>query len=206
MNEVYIVRHGETDWNVLGQWQGNTDIPLNENGLRDAYTLKEKLSHISFDLCFSSHLQRASKTASILVEGKEIDVTLVRDFQEMGFGPLEGKRKEDFPLETQESLKKVYFNKTKDDYFHYQFHPEVNPPIFIFEKVQSAFQQILSQHQNKKILIVSHAGILRLFLNYFDYQQYQSWDIKNCSYLKIAANSEDMQLVELSGIDRVSVQ
>src|SRR5690348_12216267 len=67
---LYIVRHGQTDWNVERRIQGNSDIPLNEVGRAQAAELKEKLKDIEFAFYFSSDLQRAVETAR-LVSGKQ---------------------------------------------------------------------------------------------------------------------------------------
>lgn len=57
--DIYVVRHGETNWNVQGLLQGHTDIPLNEQGVKQAHELKEKLKEISFGKILSSDLSRA---------------------------------------------------------------------------------------------------------------------------------------------------
>ncbi len=59
---IYIVRHGQTDYNVKGKYAGRTDIPLNEKGIEQAHELHEILKEIKFDLVFSSPLQRTLKT------------------------------------------------------------------------------------------------------------------------------------------------
>ena len=63
--KIYIVRHGKTDWNVSGLIQGKTDIPLNKIGEKQAEIAKEKIED-KIDICFSSPLKRAIKTAQIL--------------------------------------------------------------------------------------------------------------------------------------------
>ena len=59
--KLYIIRHGETSWNAEGRLQGQTDIPLNENGIRLAKITCEALKEVPFDLAISSPLKRASK-------------------------------------------------------------------------------------------------------------------------------------------------
>ena len=58
--EIIFVRHGETDYNVEGKLQGQMDLPLNENGLKEAEELSEALSQIEFDIIISSSLRRLS--------------------------------------------------------------------------------------------------------------------------------------------------
>ena len=65
---IYIVRHGETDWNILKKLTGQTDIPLNLNGIKQAKEVREKLKNIKFDYVFSSPLKRAYETAKIITK------------------------------------------------------------------------------------------------------------------------------------------
>lgn len=67
---LYIIRHGETQWNVEGRLQGQTDTELNENGIRLAKITAEGMKEIPFDLGISSPLTRAKKTAEIVLEGR----------------------------------------------------------------------------------------------------------------------------------------
>ena len=68
---IYVVRHGQTDWNLEGRFQGRIDIPLNEKGKSQAKKTKEKLEGIKFDKVFSSPLKRALETAKIITEKKK---------------------------------------------------------------------------------------------------------------------------------------
>lgn len=97
---IYILRHGETDWNKLKRLQGVTDIPLNEKGLRLASLTGQAMGRegIRFQACISSPLIRAKKTAELALEGigqkytgqDAIPFALDPRIQEVNLGPLEG--------------------------------------------------------------------------------------------------------------------
>ena len=90
---IYIVRHGQTDWNVEGRNQGRTDIELNETGIEQAKETAKKLEDKNFDLVFSSPLKRAYKTAQIICNNNIIlDSRLI----ERCNGDLEGKLKSEY--------------------------------------------------------------------------------------------------------------
>ena len=69
---LYIVRHGETDWNKAHKVQGRTDIPLNDYGRRLAGETAEGMKDIPIDLGFTSPLLRAKETAQIILKGRNV--------------------------------------------------------------------------------------------------------------------------------------
>jgi broad specificity phosphatase PhoE len=91
MTQLILVRHGQTDWNLQRRYQGQKDIPLNAEGLRQAQTLAALLSHEVFDAIYSSDLQRALQTAQILLDGRGIPLVTDTRLREIGFGEWEGE-------------------------------------------------------------------------------------------------------------------
>ena len=88
-HEVYLVRHGETEWSLSGQHTGATDIPLTENGKAVARELGEKLNGIEFTAVWSSPMSRAIDTARLA--GYEHDVRIDDRLKEWAYGDYEGK-------------------------------------------------------------------------------------------------------------------
>ena len=87
---LYIMRHGKTEWNELRKLQGQTDIPLNEEGCLMAQAAHDKYINVHFDLCFSSPLKRAAQTAEILLNGRDVPIIADDRLKEMSFGEYEG--------------------------------------------------------------------------------------------------------------------
>ena len=88
--KLYIIRHGETAWNVEGRLQGQSDTELNENGVRLAKVTAEGLKNIPFDLGISSPLRRAKHTAEIVLAGRNVPLTTDDRLMELSFGSWEG--------------------------------------------------------------------------------------------------------------------
>ena len=87
---LYIMRHGETEWNVRRLYQGHSDIPLNENGVALAEITGRGLRDIPFDLAFTSPLRRARQTAEIVLRGRDVPLAEEPKLIEIAFGVYEG--------------------------------------------------------------------------------------------------------------------
>lgn len=87
---IYVIRHGETDWNTKHWLQGTTDIPLNQNGIEVAEITSEALKEVPFDVIFSSPLKRAYQTAEIMRGERKIPIIVDQRLKEISFGAYEG--------------------------------------------------------------------------------------------------------------------
>lgn len=89
MKTLYIVRHGETEWNKIGKYQGITDVPLNENGIAQAKACGNALKDVHFDRILSSDLSRALVTAETIRGNRQLEITTDERLREINFGDWE---------------------------------------------------------------------------------------------------------------------
>ncbi|MEO0151214.1 MAG: histidine phosphatase family protein [candidate division WOR-3 bacterium] len=149
--KIYLVRHGQTDYNVNDLLQGWTDNELNENGINQAFELSQKLKNEKFDIIFSSDLKRAIQTAQIINENNKFKTNLISDkrLREQYMGDWEGKK---YSMLVQEY--KEFFIKVKENPFYF------NPPNGEkFEDVVNRVKSFLNELEKQnyeKILIVGH--------------------------------------------------
>lgn len=87
---LYIVRHGETDWNKTRRIQGQVDIPLNEFGKHLAIETGKGLLDVKFEICISSPLGRAVETAKLILGSRPVPIVTDERITEMAFGIWEG--------------------------------------------------------------------------------------------------------------------
>ena len=165
---LYIIRHGETEWNHTFRLQGQTDIPLNENGRVLAQVTARALQPIPFDLCISSPLKRAKETALI---------------QEIGFGTYEGRRVRDAKGEITDPKFFAFFRDPGNF-----IPPEGGESISDLLARTGAFLEELSTRKewyDKTILISTHGAASRaMLLNIRHGEQKDFWDTgvpKNCA-------------------------
>jgi probable phosphoglycerate mutase len=93
---LYLTRHGETDWNAAGRWQGHTDVPINANGRAQALAVADTLRRAGIGAVASSDLSRAHETARIVAESLGVAVSyLDADLRERAFGVFEGLTREE---------------------------------------------------------------------------------------------------------------
>ncbi len=90
MGHWYLVRHGETDWNLTGRIQGQSDVSLNVTGRRQVSHLAKRLEDVRIDAIYSSDLARTHETAQIIAAGREIAIVTDPDLREFSFGEWEG--------------------------------------------------------------------------------------------------------------------
>ena len=90
MTEIIMVRHGETEWNVVEVFRGRIDIELNETGIKQAELLAEYLSDSKVDVIYSSPLKRALKTAEIIAGYHRLDVEVAPSLIDLDYGKWQG--------------------------------------------------------------------------------------------------------------------
>ena len=94
---IYLMRHGQTDWNIVHRMQGRSDIPLNATGLKQARAAAHGMDELPIDRILTSPLRRARQTAQAVAAGRGVPVLVEDDIIEMAFGELEGQLLSDFP-------------------------------------------------------------------------------------------------------------
>ena len=101
MGHWYLVRHGETDWNLTERIQGQVDVPLNATGRRQVSHLAKRLTDLPLDAIYSSDLARTHETARIIAADRDIAIATDPDLREFSFGEWEGLTAEEIEARRQ---------------------------------------------------------------------------------------------------------
>lgn len=153
---LYLVRHGETDWNRQRRIQGHSDIPLNEQGILQARRLAERFRKHPADIIFSSDLLRARQTAEIIGEALDLPVHTCPRLRERSFGQLEGM--------TVEEIKQRYSVYPIGTPLEEKYGIESLERMQ--ERIVARLEEIMAQYGGKQVLVVSHGAAINAFIHY----------------------------------------
>jgi alpha-ribazole phosphatase/probable phosphoglycerate mutase len=153
---LYLVRHGETDWNVREKFQGHSNVPLSERGREQARSLAKRLAKRKLAAFFASDLQRALETASILAAPHGLRVETVDSLREMNFGVWEGRTVQEIRENCRELAERWWSNPVDTCL------PEGETLKELACRVNDAIARIVGRFQNdEEVVVVSHGGPLR---------------------------------------------
>lgn len=160
---LYIVRHGETEFNAERRLQGQYDAPLNKNGRDLAKKTGEELKDVSFDLVLTSPLERSVETAKLLLGNRQAPIIKDDRLKEFCMGEWEGLLFDEIQKRDVEQMFQKYWN----DPMHYAGAPGGESTEQVFERAKDFFDEITQNqdYQDKTILISSHGGTIRAILH-----------------------------------------
>ena len=166
----YLIRHGETDANVAGVWQGSTDSPLNERGMAQAQALAQRIAReqLPIRVIYSSPLQRARRTAELVAQALDgVPVILDPGLAEYHLGVWEGLTYEQLKDE-----KRLWELMAEDPDFA---PPGGESPRQFAMRLLNSFQKILEAHQGETVAVVGHGGALATALSMLLDQSGDTW-------------------------------
>ncbi len=151
--KIALVRHGETDWNVKGLIQGQSDIPLNHNGLFQAEQVAQWFTRSGqWNCLFSSHLLRAYQTAEIIGKALNLECIVIRDLMERKFGALEGLNSEE--------RERLYPDRLQNE----SVVPGLECRPDFKERVLKTFGDVVHKAVGSNAIVVSHGAWINQLL------------------------------------------
>ncbi|WP_020618655.1 histidine phosphatase family protein [Paenibacillus daejeonensis] len=160
--QIYLVRHGQTEWNVEHRFQGHQDSPLTQLGLQQAGWLAEAMRDKQIDAIYSSSSTRALRTAEIIRDMRSLPIHARDGLMEMNLGVWEGG----IQKEVESTYPEQYEAFWKDPE-HFQIEDAER-----FEEVQArasaVLDEVLTAHRGQSVLIVTHTVVLKLLMARFE--------------------------------------
>lgn len=195
---LYLIRHGETDWNKVKRLQGKSDIILNEFGEHLAIETGKALKQVPFDLAYTSPLKRARRTAELVLGEKKVPIIDDSRIEEMGFGIYEGLVCKEGASEIPDKNFSLFFHSPE------KYTPPEGGESFdsLLERTGDFLKSLQNSHEcaNKTILISTHgAALCALICNIKGASLKDFWGTgvhKNCAVTIVDVTNGQYKILE----------
>ncbi len=159
--DLLLARHGRTPWNAAGILQGQTDVPLDDVGRREAQLLAERLSRVNLERIVSSGLARADETAREVArrQRRRVEVQIHEGLRERFFGSWEGLTRE------QQNARDPRWRAVhRADPRFTPLGPDGETYQHLLDRVSRALHGLLDDAERGPVLVVTHSGVIRALL------------------------------------------
>ncbi len=158
---LYLIRHGETDWNASRRWQGHADVPLSQRGKRQAQRLAQWLvaEGVQFDAIYSSDLARAYQTAWEIGAALRVAVQLLPPLRELDIGEWSGLTRDEVRVRYPAEYRLLEAG-------HDISRGGGETAAALFQRVTETMEAMLAQHLGHTLAFVTHGGVIRALVNY----------------------------------------
>ena len=166
--KLYIVRHGETEWNVIKRFQGQLNTPLTEKGMEKLRKTGKKLKNILFDEVYTSELERTVNSAEIILnenngyKNNKLELKKLAELNEVYFGVWQGLTYEEVFLKYPEEGNNYFYNVKN----YKAENVEAEKLEDALERFLKGINKILDSHESGNILVVTHGTVFEMFMNY----------------------------------------
>lgn len=155
---IYLIRHGESEWNREGLFQGSSDPPLSQKGLLEARALAARFKEHSLKAIYSSQLTRAYETARAIAYYHPLTAQKEKGLNERMMGEWEGLKRETI-IERYEKTYRLWQRKREEALI-----PKGESYQNFSERVHRAYLAIVKRESSGPILIIAHEGVIKAIL------------------------------------------
>lgn len=175
MTTILLARHGETEWNREGRWQGWADPPLNDTGRAQARALAVQLGDTPFDAVYASDLKRAFETAEIVARPHHAPVVADPGLREIDVGSWSGLTHSEVDVRFPDGNRPD--GETRGEHAG---------------RVLAAVERIARRHPGARILLVTHGGTMRALRNHVSDEPFHP--IANCAVIELHFRDDRLAL------------
>ncbi len=189
---LYLVRHGETDWNVEKRIQGRVDRPLNETGKEQARMAGQKLASLRAAAIYSSPLLRAQHTAELIAGFQACPLRLEENLREAAYGACEGLTQKEFHEQHKDRLQKrgaLAF----EEWLEFKVPDDAESPSEIIERVLPVLLRIAGAHAGENVFVVTHGFVMCTLISFFKKER-AGVSVENGQILILKGNNRSLEL------------
>ena len=178
MGKLYVIRHGEIDFNIEERYAGSVDIELNKKGLQQTHDVAKEISKLNIDLIITSPLKRCNHMANIINKIVNVPIIIMTEFCERNVGVFEGLTREEaknkYPELWAKNITRIYDNAPTGG----ETIKEVESRVF------KGLKKIKEKYNDKNILIITHAfvgKIIHKFFNHISEEEFFKYKLDNAN-------------------------
>ncbi|KAB3529152.1 alpha-ribazole phosphatase [Alkaliphilus serpentinus] len=178
MIRLYLVRHGETEFNYHKNLCGWSDVSLNGKGRLQAQRLASAIKDLELDIIYTSDLKRTKETAEYILKDRSCSFIELDFLREMHFGDFEGHTMVEIETKYPED-----FAKIREDSINYCF-PSGESMDQMHKRVTKGIDDLLNKSKEKNILLVAHSGVIRSTIAHLltgDIKKHWNFKINHCT-------------------------
>lgn len=172
MTKVFLIRHGETEWNAKGKYLGLTDLPLTKKGEAQANALAKYLAKEPISMLYCSALKRARGTAEAIAEEKDLEIFVDPDLNEIDFGNWEGLTYAEIKAKYGDLVDSWFKNTSKVSI------PGGESWSLFESRINRAISSIIRKSYGETIAVVAHGGVIKVILSKILGAEVSFWRIR----------------------------
>ena len=200
MLKLFLIRHGETEWNRIGRLQGHSDTNLSPEGLQQAQIFVKHLPFQHVDAIYSSDLSRAVETAKVIADKFNLPVKKMPILREMNYGIWEGRDIAELIEESPKEFGKFFTDPER-------CHPPRGETFLECQaRLMIGIREIIADHDNQNVVVVSHGAAIRLIISAaLDIPIHRLWAISqvNMAVNILRVENGDFTVELLNGTDHL---
>lgn len=197
---IWLVRHGETDWNASMRVQGSTDIPLNATGRRQAERVADRLVHAGVSAIYCSPLTRTAETAEPLARALRMGIQVEPTIAERRYGVFQGLTPDEIALRYPEAYARWQARDTA-------FAPRGGESMQDFrQRVRDGFAGIAASHPGETVAVFSHGGVADMvyrLAHAIDLSQQRKWPVPNAGIHHLRICQDDILVLTWGLVDHL---
>lgn len=202
-SNLYLVRHGQTDWNLENRIQGHNELPLNEIGKEQSEKVSLELTHLNAAAIYSSPMLRAKQMAEIIAKGSPCEIVIEENLIEGKFGSIEGMTKAEFKEKFQEDLINLH-RMDADTRLRHKLVPDADSILEIAERTIPCLKGIAAKHPDQNVIIVTHGWLMRSLLVVLNQNDDRSTYVSNGGIIKLKGSPDELTVEALRGVENHS--
>lgn len=198
--KVILIRHGETEWNLSGRWQGHADSALSARGVLQGEALGARMQSEEIDFLYTSDLERARHTSRLVGQPSDLNASPLVSWRERDLGVLEGMTTDEMMVECAEEFHS--FRNAGPDYKV----PEGESFTEFCNRCSKALENLVNLHPSKRIGVVTHGGVLGAIFRYIlniPLDARRNFVLLNCSVNRIEKNQDGWNLVSWGDVSHL---